>query len=180
MRWTHNALKPHYRGWNGSTADHNFNWHDSIHSRRRHLLAESPWSPATTTRHGTHTTGTTIGDDGAGNQIGVAPGAKWIGCRNMDQGDGTPATYTECFQFFIAPTDLNNQNPNPALRPHVMNNSWGCPTSEGCAAGTLETIVNNTTAAGIFVEVSAGNAGPSCSSVNDPPAIYAASYSTGP
>ena len=37
------------------------------------------------------------------NQIGVAPGAKWIGCRNMDQGNGTPATYTECFQFFIAP-----------------------------------------------------------------------------
>ncbi len=32
MRWTHNALKPHYRGWNGTTADHNYNWHDSIHS----------------------------------------------------------------------------------------------------------------------------------------------------
>ena len=32
MRWTHNAIKPHYRGWNGSTADHNYNWHDSIHS----------------------------------------------------------------------------------------------------------------------------------------------------
>ena len=32
MRWTHNALKPHYRGWNGSSADHNYNWHDSIHA----------------------------------------------------------------------------------------------------------------------------------------------------
>jgi len=32
MRWSHNALKPHYRGWNGSSADHNYNWHDSIHS----------------------------------------------------------------------------------------------------------------------------------------------------
>ena len=51
------------------------------------------------------------------NQIGVAPGAKWIGCRNMDQGNGTPATYTECFQFFIAPTDLTGQNPDPTLRP---------------------------------------------------------------
>ena len=29
MRWSHNALKPHYRGWNGSSADHNFNWHDA-------------------------------------------------------------------------------------------------------------------------------------------------------
>src|SRR5207247_2681655 len=49
----------------------------------------------------------------------------------------------------------------------------------GCAGTTLETIVNNTQAAGIFVEVSAGNAGPSCGSVADPPAISAASYSTG-
>src|SRR4029453_17603423 len=32
MRWTHNALKPHYRGWNGSSADHNYNWHDAIHA----------------------------------------------------------------------------------------------------------------------------------------------------
>ena len=31
QRWTHNALKPHYRGWDGVTADHNYNWHDSIH-----------------------------------------------------------------------------------------------------------------------------------------------------
>ena len=30
--WDHNALKPHYRGWNGVTADHNYNWHDSIHA----------------------------------------------------------------------------------------------------------------------------------------------------
>ena len=130
--------------------------------------------------HGTHTTGTTSGDDGAGNQIGVAPGAKWIGCRNMDQGNGTPATYTECFQWFIAPTDLHGQEPQPdAKRPHVMNNSWGCPPSEGCAADTLRTIVENTEAAGIFVVASAGNAGSACSTVQDPPAIYAASFSVG-
>ena len=96
-----------------------------------------------------------------------------------DQGNGTPATYTECFQFFMAPTNLQGQNPDPTLRPHVMNNSWGCPASEGCAANTLQQVVENSMAAGIFVEVSAGNAGPSCSSVNDPPAIYAVSYSTG-
>ena len=30
-RWTHNALKSHYRGWNGAMANHNYNWHDSIH-----------------------------------------------------------------------------------------------------------------------------------------------------
>ena len=157
MRWTHNALKPKYRGWDGVTANHNFNWHDSIHSQIPGSPAVNPCGRSTSEPcddqgHGTHTTGTTVGDDGAGNQIGVAPGAKWIGCRNMDQGNGTPATYTECFQFFIAPTDLAGNNANPALRPHVINNSWGCPTSEGCVTrAELETIVSNTQAAGIFV-----------------------------
>ena len=179
MRWTHNALKPKYRGWDGSSADHNFNWHDSIHTGGGSCGANTV-APCDDNGHGSHTTGTTVGDDGAGNQVGVAPGAKWIGCRNMDQGNGTPATYTECFQFFIAPTDLAGNNANPALRPHVINNSWGCPASEGCVTrAELETIVNNTEAAGIFVEVSAGNSGPGCSTVADPPAIYSASFSTG-
>ena len=178
-RWTHIALKPKYRGWNGTTADHNFNWHDAIHSGGG-ICGANTVEPCDDSGHGTHTAGTTVGDDGAGNQIGVAPGAKWIGCRNMDQGNGMPSTYTECFQFMIAPTDLAGNNANPTLRPHVLNNSWGCPVSEGCVTGAeLETIVNNTQAAGIFVEVSAGNSGPGCSSVTDAPAIYSASFSTG-
>jgi serine protease AprX len=179
MRWDHNALKPKYRGWNGVTADHNFNWHDSIHSGGGTCGANTA-VPCDDQGHGTHTTGTTVGDDGTGNQVGVAPGAKWIGCRNMDQGNGTPATYTECFQFFIAPTDLAGNNANPALRPHVINNSWGCPVSEGCTTGTeLQTIVNNTQAAGIFVVASAGNSGSACSTVQDAPAFYDASFSVG-
>ncbi len=179
MRWTHNALKPKYRGWNGTTADHNFNWHDAIHSGGGSCGPNSV-VPCDDFGHGTHTAGTTVGDDGSGNQVGVAPGAKWIGCRNMNVGVGTPATYTECFQFMIAPTDLAGNNANPTLRPHVLNNSWGCPTDEGCTTrAELEVIVNNTQAAGIFVEASAGNDGPGCSSVSSPPAIYSASFSTG-
>jgi subtilisin family serine protease len=179
MRWTHAALKPHYRGWNGTSADHNYNWHDSIHTGGG-ICGPNAQAPCDDNGHGTHTTGTVVGDDGAGNQVGVAPGAQWIGCRNMDQGNGTPATYTECFQFFIAPTDLSGNNPDPARRPHVINDSWTCPTTEGCTTrAELETIVNNTQAAGIFVEASAGNSGPGCSRVSDPPAIYSAAFSTG-
>jgi len=182
MRWTHNALKPHYRGWNGSAADHNYNWHDSIHGpigAGDNPCGYDSQAPCDDDSHGTHTTGTTSGDDGAGNQIGVAPGAKWIGCHNMDRGVGRPETYSECFQWFIAPTDLNNQNPDPTRRPDVINNSWTCPTDELCAQDTLQTIVENTTAAGVFVEASAGNGGPNCSTVHDPPAIYDATFSTG-
>jgi subtilisin family serine protease len=198
MRWAHASLRTHYRGWiSGTTADHNYNWHDSIHARITNSdggTSSPPTNscgynivaPCDDQGHGTHTTGTTVGDDaGAGvgtgtNQIGVAPGAKWIGCRNMDGGNGRAATYTECFQFFLAPTNLLGQNADPTKRPHVMNNSWGCPQAgELCAPNVMKTIVENSEAEGIFVEVSAGNAGPGCNTVADPPATYAAAFSTG-
>ncbi|MEY2575189.1 MAG: serine protease AprX, partial [Verrucomicrobiota bacterium] len=91
QRWTHNALKPKYRGWDGATANHNYSWHDAIHTGGG-TCGPNTVAPCDDNGHGTHTAGTTVGDDGAGNQVGVAPGAKWIGCRNMDQGNGTPAT----------------------------------------------------------------------------------------
>jgi subtilisin family serine protease len=177
IQWDHPALRPHYRGWNGTTADHSYHWYDAIHSAPGNPCGSNAPAPCDDHGHGTHVTGTAVGDDGAGNQIGVAPGAKWIGCRNMNQNFGTPSTYTECFQFFIAPTDLAGHNPDPALRPHVVNNSWTCPPSEGCAPLTLETVVNNTRSAGIFVVAAAGNDGPACSTVRDPPSIYDAMLS---
>jgi subtilisin family serine protease len=178
MQWDHPALKAHYRGWNGTSADHNYNWFDAIHDSMGNPCGNDASAPCDDNGHGTHTAGTTIGDDGMGNKVGVAPGARFIGCRNMDSGRGTPARYTECFQFFIAPTDLTGKAPNPDLRPHVINNSWGCPSSEGCAATTLQLVVEHTQAAGIFVEASAGNSGSGCSSVTDPPALFAAAFST--
>lgn len=179
MDWTHPALKGRYRGWDGVSASHDWNWHDSIHGTTGNPCGNDALAPCDDGSHGTHTTGTVIGDDGGNNRIGVAPGARWIGCRNMDRGRGTPARYTECFQFFIAPTDRAGRGADPDLRPHVMNNSWGCDRSEGCAPGTLRTIVENTAASGIFVEVSAGNSGPSCSTVDSDPAIFEAAFSTG-
>jgi subtilisin family serine protease len=124
--------------------------------------------------------GTMVGDDGESNKIGMAPGAKWIGCRNMDQGNGTVASYSECFEWFMEPTDLNGMNGNIYLRPHVINNSWYCPPEEGCDWDSLQLLVNNTRAAGIVVVVSTGNFGSSgCGSVNNPPAIYESAFSVG-
>jgi serine protease AprX len=180
-QWDHPALINQYRGWVGGAATHDYNWHDAIHDPRpgNPCGQDSPF-PCDDLGHGTHTMGTMVGDDGATNQIGVAPRAKWIGCRNMDHGDGTPARYTECFEWFIAPTDLSGQNLDPTMAPHVINNSWGCPPSEGCGdPNVLHDVVVATRAAGIAVVVSAGNGGSSCSSVNAPPAIYDASFSVG-
>src|SRR5881394_4270311 len=182
VRWTHNALKPHYRGWDGVNANHNFNWHDSIHDSVGNPCGNDSQQPCDDFFHGSHTTGTAIGDDGGTNQIGMAPGAKWIACRNMDQGDGTPARYIECMEFFLAPYPLNC-TPNegdPALAPDITTNSWGCPASEGCVVGDeLQAAVEAQEAAGIQMVVAAGNAGSSCSTVSDPPSFYAASYTVG-
>ena len=178
VRWTHNALKPHYRGWNGTTADHNYNWHDSIHTGGGTCGPNSP-APCDDFFHGSHTTGTAIGDDGAGNQIGMAPGAKWIACRNMDQGVGTPARYIECMQFFLAPTPVGGGTGDPSKAPDITINSWGCPSSEGCAPDTLQAAVEAQAAAGIMMVVAAGNSGSSCSTLFDPPSFYAASYTVG-
>jgi serine protease AprX len=179
--WTHPSLKKHYRGWNGSTADHNYNWHDAVTSGGG-SCGPNLKEPCDDNEHGTHTMGTMIGDDGAGNQTGMAPGAKWMGCRNMNAGVGTLESYIDCFQFFLAPTDLTGQNPNPSKAPHVINNSWGCPADEGCNSSnfaTMETVVNNLRAAGVVVVVSAGNDGPGCSTINTPAAIYTGSFTVG-
>lgn len=179
-RWTHNALKPHYRGWNGLSANHDFNWHDSIHSGGGSCGANST-QPCDDHGHGSHTIGTTIGDDSAGNQIGMAPGAKWIGCRNMDQGNGTPATYIECMEFFVAPYPIGGTpaQGDPTKAPHITTNSWGCPPSEGCSPASLQQAVEAQRAAGIMMVVAAGNAGSACSTVVDPPGTYDANYSVG-
>ena len=179
-RWTHNALKPHYRGWNGATANHDFNWHDSIHTGGGSCGADS-LQPCDDNGHGSHTIGTTMGDDGGANQVGMAPGAKWIGCRNMDQGNGTPARYIECMEWFLAPYPVNGTpaQGDPSKAPHITTNSWGCPPSEGCSPASLQQAVEAQRAAGIMMVVAAGNAGSACSSVVDPPGIYDANYSVG-
>jgi subtilisin family serine protease len=179
QRWTHNALKPHYRGWDGQNADHNYNWHDSIHDSVGNPCGNNSPFPCDDNGHGTHTIGTAVGDDGAGNQIGMAPGAKWIGCRNMDQGDGTPERYMECMQWFLAPYPIGGGQGDPLRAPDVTSNSWVCPPSEGCSPNTLQAAVEAQAAAGIMMVAGAGNDGPACSTVMYPPAIYAASYTVG-
>ncbi len=178
-RWDHPALKPQYLGWNGTAADHNYHWHDAIHTGGGACGADAQ-TPCDDHYHGTHTMGIMVGDDGGDNQTGMAPGARWIGCRDMNQGIGSPITYAECFQWFIAPTNLQNQNPRPDLAPDIVNNSWSCPPDEGCTdPQALLQVVENVRAAGILTVQSAGNTGPECSSIDTPAAIYAASFTVG-
>jgi|HigsolmetaAR201D_1030396.scaffolds.fasta_scaffold07034_3 subtilisin family serine protease len=162
----HPALRDNYRGRDG---EHDYNWYD-------------PWfastSPVDIGGHGTHTTGTIVGR----GDIGVAPEAEWIGCVNLGRNLANPALYLDCLQFMLAPfpqggDPLRDGDTNRAA--HVLNNSWGCPELEGCDAESLLPAVRALRAAGIFVVVSAGNEGPSCSTVSSPLAIYDEVFSVG-
>jgi subtilisin family serine protease len=154
--WDHPALKNKYRGWNGSAADHDYNWHD---------VSSSPSSvPYDSGSHGTHTMGTMVGDDGAGNQVGGAPGAKWIACGPLTDDAG----FHECFEWFLAPYRFG-ENPSqgvPEKAPHVVNNSWGWPVGGGDYQYAPD--IDALQAAGVFMEFSAGNEGDSCESLRSP------------
>jgi subtilisin family serine protease len=170
--WQHPALKDAYLGWDGSTADHNYHWYD-------------PWDgasePQDDSGHGTHTTGTIVGQDGE-NKIGLAPGARWIACRNMRHGIGNPGAYLSCMEFLLAPFPLAGDpfhDGDPSRGAEVVNNSWGCPHEEGCLPETLRTAVDHLRAAGQMMVVSAGNDGPACGTVQDPPALYETVFSVG-
>jgi subtilisin family serine protease len=162
----HPALRDGYRGRIGGD---DYNWLD-------------PWNfttqPTDIGGHGTHTLGSVLGR----NNIGVAPGAEWIGCVNLARNLANPALYLDCLQFMLAPFPQNG-NPltegDPTRAAHVLNNSWGCPPIEGCDATVLQPAVRALRQAGIFVVASAGNEGPLCSSVSDPIAIYDEAFSVG-
>lgn len=178
--WSHPALRSHYRGWDNEGVNHAYNWHDAIGPTAG---CPDPTTPCDPHGHGTHTVGTMVGDDGAGSQIGVAPGATWIGCRNMDDGGaGTPSSYTACFEFLLAPYPFGGDpltDGQPDLGADIVNNSWGCPPEEGCGLGTLQQVVENVRAAGTLVVAAAGNNGYACGSVIHPIATYDASFSVG-
>ncbi|MGW0436726.1 S8 family serine peptidase [Micromonospora sp. NPDC003197] len=158
----HPTLAPGFRGGDDS-------WYDPWNATR---------SPDDQNGHGTHTLATAVG----GNNVGVAPGARWVGCVNLDRNLGNPARYLDCLQFMLAPFPTGG-NPftdgRPERAPQILTNSWGCPTIEGCDPGALRPATAALAAAGIFVTAAAGNTGPYCGSVDDPPATYSDVFTVG-
>jgi len=144
VQYNHPALIGQYRGnLGGGNFNHNYNWYDPTGASA---------APADSNGHGTHTMGTEVGTDGSANQIGVAPGARWMaafGCCPDNE------SLLEAQQFMIAPTDLAGANPDPALRPHVLNQSWGGPGG----SEVFEDVIAALRASGIFPAFSAGNNG---------------------
>ena len=154
VQYDHPALVRQYRGClnppSCTSFDHNYNWWDGPGGYQY---------PHDYDGHGTHTMGTMVGEDASQtNQIGVAPGARWIACAGLGGSDPV-----DCFNFFLAPWDLNGQNADPNKAPDSINNSWYDPSGYD-----YRPIIQNLNAAGIAVIKSAGNQGPGCSTITNP------------
>lgn len=169
-QWDHPAIARQYRGAEGlHVADHQYSWFDPSH-----VCGNPSVVPCDNVGHGTHVLGTILGDDGQGNQIGVAPGAKWIAAKGCETDSCSTGALLASAQWMVAPTDFNGQNPRPDLAPNVINNSWG----GGGNDPFYQAMVDAWIAAGIFPVFAAGNAGPFCSTTGSP-GDYPNTYAVG-
>ncbi|MFI1399747.1 S8 family serine peptidase [Streptomyces sp. NPDC020681] len=168
VQFDHPAVKAKYRGLKSDGSyDHAYNWFDPA-------KVCTGTAPCDNNGHGTHTMGTMVGDDGAGNQIGVAPGAQWIAAKGCESSSCSRASLLAAGQWIVAPTDASGANPRPELAPDVVNNSWG----SGIIDTWYKTVVQSWRDAGVFPAFSNGNSGPGCNTSGSPGA-YDNSYSSG-
>lgn len=157
VMFNHSALINSYRGnLGGGNFDHNYNWYDFVNG------ALAPYDD---NGHGTMITGIVSGDDGGGNQIGVAPGADWIAVKACSAGGfcSDVALHT-AFQWMIAPINLDGTDPDPSKAPQVVLGGWGTP---GCS-GVFELDIMALRAAGILPVFSTGAGGPACDFTGSP------------
>ncbi|HEY84335.1 MAG TPA: S8 family serine peptidase, partial [Chloroflexi bacterium] len=146
----HPDLQKRYRGYQSAVLPplHTGNWYDAT--------GEGAIYPVDTNGHGTHTMGTTAGENG----IGVAPGARWIAVRAFNSsGQAMESWLHDAFQWILTPEG------DPALAPDVVNNSWG---SNSGSSAEFEDDVQLLLDAGIIPIFSAGNSGPNSGTVGSP------------
>ena len=126
VRWTHNALKPHYRGWDGQNADHDYNWHDSIHDSVGNPCGNDSPFPC---------------DD---LPMALTPPARW----SATTARVTKSAWRPARSGLVAVTwtrapahrpDISSacsgscaypdrrRRPRPTKAPDITNNSWDCP-----------------------------------------------------
>jgi hypothetical protein len=114
--------------------------------------------------------GIMVGGSAGGTAIGVAPDAKWIAVKVLnDAGFGVSSIIHQGFQWILSLPS--------AEAPDVINNSWGETNVNRCDL-TFEPDIQALRAAGIAVVFVAGNDGPG-SSTSESPANNPGAFSVG-
>ena len=159
-QYDHPALVRSYRG---TTSDgsfhHDHNWYDPAE-----VCGDAESVPCDNNGHGTHTIGTMVGDDGAANKIGVAPGARWIAAKGCETSSCSDLSIGLAAQWMLAPTARDGSDPDPSKRPNILNNSWSSAPGDTW----FQPYVRQWVAAGIFPTFALGNRGPACGTQNAP------------
>ncbi|QSB13012.1 S8 family serine peptidase [Natronosporangium hydrolyticum] len=167
VQYDHPALVDKYRGNLGDgTFDHNYNWFDSD--------GHCADGPCDRRDHGTHVMGTMVGSTDE-HRFGIAPGATWITTNGCCPND---ATLIASGEWLLEPTDLNGENPDAGMRPHLINNSWGTtnPTTED---PFMEDVIEAWDASGILSIFSNGNHGVRGCESSGAPGSRSLTYSVG-
>jgi len=143
--YTHEALMTKWRGYNPadpSSPNPEGNWFDAVNGQS--LPYDIPSIP-----HGTHVTGTILGQDPDGeNVIGVAPGAQFITAKAFSEDGGYDNWLLAAGEWMLAPGG------DASKAPDIINNSWG--GGSGMDEWYRE-MVQTWRAAGILPVFSAGN-----------------------
>jgi len=168
VAYTHTALVNQYRG--SATRSHDYNWYDPT--------GTYPNAPGDNVGHGTHVMGTILGNDEAGDRVGVAPGAQWIAAKGCVGRMCVGSALLAAAQWMLAPCPIGTALGDPSCdtnkRPQVVNNSWGGPGGSRWFEGAVAAW----RAAGIFPVFAAGNNGPAAGSISSP-ADYDSSFAVG-
>jgi len=177
--WQHPALQRKYRGYDETdpaASEHDYNWFDFTGTYPNEPGPREAYI-SNVSDHGTHTMGIMVGSEADGsNQVGVAPGARWIAVKIFDdEGYSTDADIHAGFQWMLAPTDLNGDSLRPDLAPDVVSNSWG--DENGSDTSFWDDILA-WRAAGIMSTFSSGNDGPNGDTVGSP-ASFPFAFSVG-
>ncbi|HQE93050.1 MAG TPA: S8 family serine peptidase [Anaerolineae bacterium] len=152
----HPALSGNYRGNLGhGLFEHTYSWFDAVNN------GVYPYDDY---GHGTHVAGTAVGAE----NIGVAPGARWIGVKVLSgEGYGYDSWIHAGFQWLLAPGG------DPTMTPDVVNNSWASTLS---SQTTFAADIALLQAAGILPLFAAGNEGPTSGTLGAPasnPGVFA-------
>jgi subtilisin family serine protease len=147
--------------WRGNYAPASECWLD--------VLGTGTTSPNDGNGHGTHTTGTMTGL-AANDTIGIAPAAHWIATNTINQGasSGFDSDVLASLQFFTDP-DGNPFTTDDV--PDVVQNSWGVNenfTGYVDCDSRWWNAIDACEAAGVALCWSAGNEGPSSTTLRSP------------